>query len=89
MQLWRYIKQGIPNDKRGQVWSKMIGSQAIKAISSFNYQVIILWLFCHVNFLICLASPGVEKEDKTSLILNTFNAHLHYACKPLNSQLAE
>lgn len=37
-QLRRYIKQGIPNDKRGQVWSKMIGSQAIKAISSFNYQ---------------------------------------------------
>ena len=39
MQLRRYIKLGVPDDLRGQVWKKMIGSQAIKVISSFDYQV--------------------------------------------------
>ena len=39
MQLRQYIKQGIPDDMRGQIWIKMIGSQAVKAISSFDYQV--------------------------------------------------
>ncbi|KAJ7350203.1 hypothetical protein OS493_037783 [Desmophyllum pertusum] len=37
-QVRRFIKQGIPDDMRGKVWNKMIGSQAIKVISSFDYQ---------------------------------------------------
>lgn len=37
-QLRRFIKLGIPDDMRGKVWNKMIGSQAIKVISSFDYQ---------------------------------------------------
>ena len=41
IQLRRYIKQSIPDDMRGQAWNKMIGSQAIRVISSFNYLVII------------------------------------------------
>ncbi|XP_073245989.1 uncharacterized protein [Porites lutea] len=38
-QLRRYIKQGIPIDMRGKVWNKMIGSQAIRVISAFDYQI--------------------------------------------------
>jgi len=37
-QLRHFIKLGIPDDMRGEVWNKMIGSQAIKVISSFDYQ---------------------------------------------------
>jgi len=37
-QLRQYIKQGIPDDMRGQVWNKMIGSQAIRVMSSFDYK---------------------------------------------------
>ena len=40
-QVWRFIKQGVPDDMRGKIWNKMVGSQAIKAISLFDYQVII------------------------------------------------
>ena len=39
MQLRQFIKLGIPDDMRGEVWNKMIGSHAIKFISSFDYQV--------------------------------------------------
>ena len=39
VQLRHFIKLGIPDDMRGEVWNKMIGSQAIKVISSFDYQV--------------------------------------------------
>lgn len=42
MQLRHFIKLGIPDDMRGKVWNKMIGSQAIKVISSFDYQVNIM-----------------------------------------------
>lgn len=42
MQVRQFIKLGIPDDMRGQVWNKMIGSQAIKVISSFDYQVNIM-----------------------------------------------
>ncbi|XP_020620810.1 uncharacterized protein LOC110058501 [Orbicella faveolata] len=38
-QLRHFIKLGIPDGMRGEVWNKMIGSQAIKVISSFDYQV--------------------------------------------------
>lgn len=37
-QLRQYVKEGIPDDIRGHVWKKMIGSEAMKVISSFNYQ---------------------------------------------------
>ena len=40
-QVRRFIKQGVPDDMRGKIWNKMVGSQAIKAISLFDYQVII------------------------------------------------
>lgn len=40
-QLRQYIKHGIPDDMRGQVWKKLIGNQAIKVMSSFSYQVIL------------------------------------------------
>lgn len=40
-QVQRFIKQGVPDDMRGKIWNKMVGSQAIKAISLFDYQVII------------------------------------------------
>ena len=40
-QVWRFIKQGVPDDMRGKIWNKMVGSQAIKATSLFDYQVII------------------------------------------------
>ena len=36
-----FIKQGVPDDMRGKIWNKMVGSQAIKATSLFDYQVII------------------------------------------------
>ena len=36
-----FIKQGVPDDMRGKIWNKMVGSQAIKGISLFDYQVII------------------------------------------------
>ena len=39
VQLRQYIKHGIPDDMRGQVWKRLIGNQAMKAMSSFNYQV--------------------------------------------------
>lgn len=39
VQLRHFIKLGIPDDMRGEVWNKMVGSQAIKVISSFDYQV--------------------------------------------------
>lgn len=38
-QLRQYIKHGVPDDMRGQVWKKLIGNQAMKVMSSFNYQV--------------------------------------------------
>ncbi|XP_067043834.1 TBC1 domain family member 10B-like [Acropora muricata] len=37
-QLRQYIKHGVPDDMRGQVWKKLIGNQAMKVMSSFNYQ---------------------------------------------------
>ena len=40
-QVRHFIKQGVPDDIRGKIWNKMVGSQAIKAISLFDYQVII------------------------------------------------
>ena len=39
MQLRHFIKLGIPDDMRGEIWNKLIGSQAFKVISSFDYQV--------------------------------------------------
>ena len=41
-QVRHFIKQGVPDDMRGKIWNKMVGSQAIKAISLFDYQVIII-----------------------------------------------
>lgn len=63
IQLRRYIKQSIPDDMRGQVWNKMIGSQAIRVISSFNYLVILILLkkvlemlhvVSHVKFILAI-----------------------------------
>lgn len=61
-QVRRFIKQGIPDDMRGQVWNKMIGSQAIKAISSFDYQVndnIVL-----ITFFISISSDKIINNQK-------------------------
>ncbi|KAL9955236.1 hypothetical protein ACROYT_G036529 [Oculina patagonica] len=61
-QVRRFIKLGIPDDMRGQVWNKMIGSQAIKVISSFDYQA------CLTEIRQLLVDLGVSEYGGTNCI---------------------
>jgi len=61
-QLRHFIKLGIPDGMRGEVWNKMIGSQAIKVISSFDYQACLTKIRQH------LVDLGVSEYGGTNCI---------------------
>lgn len=57
-----FIKQGVPDDMRGKIWNKMVGSQAIKATSLFDYQA------CLAEIRQLLVDLGVSEYGGTNCI---------------------